>query len=413
MDLVQKLTILAGAAKYDASCASSGSQRERPAGGLGNTSLGGICHSWSDDGRCISLLKILLTNYCIYDCAYCANRRSNDIPRAGFTVDEVVNLTVNFYRRNYIEGLFLSSGVVKSPDHTMEQMIAIVEKLRLEHGFSGYVHLKAIPGASPELIRRAGLCADRLSVNIELPSADALQRLAPEKSKNDILGPMNAIDQGIAENRYDRKHFHQAPAFAPAGQSTQMIVGASPETDLRILTLSENLYRRYNLKRVYFSAYVPVNHNSLLPALIQPPLQREHRLYQADWLMRFYGFESKELLEPDQPNLPEGMDPKAAWALRHPQFFPVDVNRADYEVLLRVPGIGVRSAKRIVASRRFAALRRADLEILGVVMKRARYFVNCQADLADIMPAAWNQAKPGLPTSAPDLFRDPKQLLLF
>ena len=413
MDLVQKLTILAGAARYDASCASSGSRRERPAGGLGNTSLGGICHSWTDDGRCISLLKILLTNYCIYDCAYCANRRSNDIPRAGFTVDEMVNLTVSFYRRNYIEGLFLSSGVVKSPDHTMELMLSVVEKLRREHHFNGYIHLKAIPGASLELIRRAGLCADRLSVNIELPSEDALRRLAPEKRKDDILVPMNLIDKGIAENRSDRKRFHRAPAFVPAGQSTQMIIGASPETDLRILTLSENLYRRYSLKRVYFSAYIPVNSGNLLPALAQPPLNREHRLYQADWLMRFYGFASKELLEPEQPNLPEDMDPKAAWALRHPQFFPVDVNLVDYEILLRVPGIGLKSAQRIIASRRFARLRREDLTTLGVVMKRARYFVNCQGDLADPLPTAWNQVKPGLLATAPDPFRDPKQLLLF
>ncbi len=377
MDLIGKVQILAGAARYDASCASSGSQREAAGGGMGNTSMGGICHSWSDDGRCISLLKILFTNVCIYDCAYCANRCSHDIPRASLTVEEVVSLTMNFYRRNYIEGLFLSSGVLRSPDYTMECLVQVVERLRVEHSFHGYIHLKAIPGAAAGLIRRAGLLVDRLSVNIELPSQASLQRLAPDKSKAGILGPMSLIGQGITESRAERRTSRHAPRFSPAGQSTQMIIGATPETDLQILRLAENLYDRYRLKRVYYSAYMPVGKASLLPVLASPPLRREHRLYQADWLLRFYGFQSAELLDDANPLLDEGLDPKAAWALRHPQFFPVDLNRADYETILRVPGIGVRSAKKLVTARTFAAIRYEDLRKIGVVVKRARFFVTC------------------------------------
>lgn len=374
---MRKIDVLAGAARYDASCASSGNRREGPAGGLGSTCMGGICHSWSDDGRCISLLKILFTNCCIYDCAYCANRCSSDVPRASFTVAEVVRLTVDFYRRNYIEGLFLSSGIVRSPDHTMEQLVQVVETLRSVEQFHGYIHLKAIPGASPALLQRAGLCVDRLSVNIELPSQASLQRLAPDKSRQDILGPMSQIGRCIAESRAERRRTRKAPRFSPAGQSTQMIVGASPESDLHILRLAENLYGRYGLRRVYYSAYIPVGKPSVLPARREPPLRREHRLYQADWLLRFYGFQSAELLDEQQPFLDEGLDPKAAWALRHPQFFPVSLNRADYEALLRVPGIGVTSARRLVAARRFAPVRYDDLAKIGVVLRRARFFIDC------------------------------------
>ena len=384
MDIARKLEILSAAARYDASCSSSGGGgRRAPAGGIGNTSSGGICHSWADDGRCISLLKLLLSNCCVYDCAYCANRRSNDVPRATFTPDEVVTLTLDFYRRNYIEGLFLSSGVLVSPDHTMERLVLVAEKLRNQHGFGGYIHLKAIPGASPELVRRAGLCVDRLSVNIELPSGDSLQKLAPEKSKTDILRPMGWIGDGILESRAERRKSRRAPRFAPAGQSTQMIVGASPESDLHILKLSANLYHRYDLKRVYYSAYVPVNTAGNLPVLRAPPLLREHRLYQADWLMRFYGFACDEILDAESPNLDETLDPKAAWALRNPHFFPVDVNRAEHGWLLRVPGIGVTSAARIATARRCATLRYDDLKTLGVVLKRARFFIRCPG-----MPAA-------------------------
>lgn len=377
MDLLQKIEILGAAARYDASCASSGSRREAPAGGLGNTSACGICHSWADDGRCISLLKLLLTNFCEYDCAYCSNRRSNDVPRAAFTVQEVVDLTVDFYRRNYIEGLFLSSGVSGGPDATMERMILVAKKLRTEHRFGGYIHLKAIPGASPDLIRRAGLYADRLSVNIELPSGDALRKYAPEKNKEAILKPMGLIGKSIEENREERKKTRRIPRFSPAGQSTQMIVGASPESDMQILHLSSSLYQHFNLKRVYYSAYIPVGDTRQLPALPVPPLRREHRLYQADWLMRFYGFTAGEILDERNPQLDEQLDPKSAWALRNPHFFPVDLNRAELGTLLRVPGIGPQSAKRIVSSRRFGAIRFEHLAKIGVVLKRARYFITC------------------------------------
>ncbi len=377
MDLADKVGVLAGAARYDVSCASSGSRRRNRQGGLGQAATSGICHSWSDDGRCISLLKILFSNHCVYDCAYCANRASNPIERASFTVDEVVRLTVNFYRRNYIEGLFLSSGVVRSPDYTMEQLVQVAERLRREERFNGYIHLKAIPGASPELVRRAGRAADRVSVNIELPSEASLCALAPQKRKGDILGPMNDLGRAIAASREERRRDRRAPLFAPAGQSTQLIVGASPEDDRQILRLSEGLYRTFRLRRVYYSAFVPVNDDTRLPHPDGPDLLREHRLYQADWLVRQYGFESAEVLPDDTRYLDRALDPKSAWALRHIDRFPVEVNRADYETLLRVPGIGVRSAKRIVSSRRIAALSHEDLDRIGVVMKRARHFVTC------------------------------------
>jgi putative DNA modification/repair radical SAM protein len=377
-DRAKKLTILTEAAKYDASCASSGSSSLRPGAKTGNVSQSGICHSWSADGRCISLLKLLFSNECIYDCAFCVNRRSNDIARASFTVAEVVDLTLNFYVRNYIEGLFLSSAVPVCPDDTMADMVRVAETLRRQHGFGGYIHLKAIPGASPELIARAGRLADRLSVNIELPTELSLKRLAPQKSRDRILSPMRQIGRSIFESAEERRKSRRAPVFAPAGQSTQLIVGASPEPDRQILALSESLYRKFNLKRVYYSAYVPVNDDSRLPALPLPPLLlREHRMYQADWLLRYYHFAAGELLDETYPDLDEDLDPKSSWALRHPEFFPVEVNRADYEALLRVPGMGVLSARRIIKARRFASLSAEDLKKTGVVMKRARYFITC------------------------------------
>ncbi|NTU97851.1 MAG: putative DNA modification/repair radical SAM protein [Chlorobiaceae bacterium] len=377
METLAKLQILSGAARYDASCASSGCRREGNPYSTGNTSQSGICHSWSDDGRCISLLKILLSNDCIYDCAYCVNRTSNPVERASFEAREVVELTMEFYRRNYIEGLFLSSAVMKSPDQTMERMVSVVEMLRTEERFGGYIHLKIIPGSSPELVRRAGFYADRISVNIELPSQESLKRLAPQKEKHSILEPMTLIGRQIGENLVERRSSRKAPKFAPAGQSTQMIVGASPESDFQILRLSQGLYRKMNLKRVYYSAFVPVNQDNRLPVLAAPPLLREHRLYQADWLLRFYGFTAEEILSDDMPNLDESFDPKTAWALRHPEFYPVEINRADYATLLRVPGIGVTSARRIIAARRFSVITPEGLKKIGVVMKRAKYFITC------------------------------------
>jgi putative DNA modification/repair radical SAM protein len=394
MDIHEKLQILSGAARYDASCASSGCGREGPSRGTGNTSLGGICHSWADDGRCISLLKVLLSNDCRYDCAYCVNRSSNPVPRASFTAREVVDLTMDFYRRNYIEGLFLSSAVMKGPDQTMEEMVRVAEILRNEERFGGYIHLKVIPGSSSELIRRAGLAADRISVNIELPSSESLHRLAPQKSRESILGPMKLIGGQIGTSLVERGKSRKAPRFAPAGQSTQMIIGASPETDFQILKLSQGLYNRINLKRVYYSAFVPVNDDNRLPVLASPPLLREHRLYQADWLLRFYGFSAEEILSDEAPNLDESFDPKTAWALRHPEFFPVEINCADYGTLLRVPGIGVTSARRIIAARRFSVITPEGMKKIGVVMKRAKYFITCSGrpfEKTDHQPARLRQ----------------------
>ncbi len=371
-----QIRILANAARYDASCSSSGSRREQQ-GAVGNTSPSGICHSWADDGRCISLLKILLTNACRYDCVYCANRRSNPIERASFTVEQLVRLTMDFYERNYIEGLFLSSAIPVSPDDTMERMLAVVRTLRKRERFGGYIHLKAIPGANLALIREAGLYADRLSVNIELPSEASLCQLAPEKTKQDIIRPMSYIGQTIRETREERKSGFRPPSFVPAGQSTQLIVGASPETDHQILRLSEGLYRSFGLKRVYYSAYVPVNEDSRLPVLRAPPLLREHRLYQADWLVRLYGFKAAEILSDPEDNLDVELDPKSAWALRHPEFYPIEVNRDSYERLLRVPGVGLTSAQRIVEARRLGPLTFDDLKRIGVVLRRARYFLTC------------------------------------
>ena len=378
--VIQKLKILTESAKYDVSCASSGTvRRNSRKDGLGNTVGGwGICHSFSEDGRCISLLKIMLTNYCIYDCAYCINRVSNDIPRATLSVSELVDLTIEFYRRNYIEGLFLSSGVVRNPDYTMERLVRVAKDLREVHRFNGYIHLKSIPGASEELVRQAGRYADRLSVNLEIPTEKNLKLLAPEKDHQSVYKPMLYIQQGALESAEERKKHRHAPRFAPAGQSTQMIVGATSETDRDILNVSSALYQRPTMKRVYYSGYISVNtYDKRLPALKQPPLVRENRLYQADWLLRFYQFRVDELVDDASPDLDLEVDPKLAWALRHPEFFPVNILTADYEALLRVPGIGVRSARRIVLSRRFSRIGLYDLKRMGAVVKKARYFITC------------------------------------
>lgn len=367
MTVEEKLKILTDGAKYDAACTSSGVARTG-AGGIGSTSASGICHAFSGDGRCISLLKILLSNACCYDCAYCVNRVSNDIPRATFTPEEIAELTINLYRRYYIEGLFLSSGILGSPDNTVQQMIKALELLRGKYRFRGYIHAKAIPGASQSLLQRLGELADRLSSNIELPSRRSLELLAPQKEKEQVLAPMGYIRDRRAAG--DKR-------FAPAGQSTQMIIGATPESDLQIITLAQKLYQKFELRRVFFSAYIPVADNSLLPALdSKPPLLREHRLYQADWLMRFYGFKADEILDESRPYFNEFLDPKCNWAINHPEVFPVDVNRASYALLLRVPGIGVKSAKRILVARRQRRLDVAALTRLGVVMKRAKYFID-------------------------------------
>jgi putative DNA modification/repair radical SAM protein len=379
VDVFDKLKILTDAAKYDVACTSSGVNKKAAIGGIGSAAASGICHSFSADGRCISLLKVLLTNVCAYDCKYCVNRRSNDTIRAAFTPRELADLTINFYRRNYIEGLFVSSGVLKNPDYTSEQIIETLRILREEHKFSGYIHAKAIPGTDSTLLTRLGMLADRMSVNIELPSKSSLQLLAPDKSKHAILAPMAYIQNRIQENTKDIVLYRHAPKFVPAGQSTQMIIGATPDTDLQILNLTESLYKRYKLKRVFFSAYTPVAENSSLPALdTSPPLWREHRLYQADWLLRFYGFAANELLDEKQQNFNPYLDPKCFWALCHMEFFPMDINRAPFHDLLRVPGIGTTSAQRIVAARRTTTLTFDDLKKLGVVLKRAKHFITCK-----------------------------------
>ncbi len=382
MSLMEKLGILSDAAKYDVSCSSSGVSRRGDGTGIGNTVAGGICHSFGADGRCISLLKVLFTNECIYDCKYCINRRSNDVPRASFTPDEICDLTIQFYRRNYIEGLFLSSGILYSPSYTMELIYEAVHKLRTKYRFQGYIHVKAIPGADPELVKRLGLLADRMSVNLELPTADGLKSLAPNKHRKNILTPMRQIQQGITQNKNEIVAFRHAPSFVPAGQSTQMIVGATPESDYQIMMVAENLYKKFDLKRVYYSAFVSVNADKSLPALPGgPPLLREHRLYQADWLLRFYGFEAQELLSEGKPNFNVLLDPKADWALRHLEQFPVEINRASYQTILRVPGIGVKSARRIVRARRNGSLNFDDLKKIGVTLKRALYFITCNGKM--------------------------------
>ena len=384
IDIYDKLTILSDSAKYDVACTSSGVDRNGKLGSIGSAVKAGICHSFSADGRCISLLKVLMTNICIFDCKYCVNRESNDIVRTGFTPLELAELTINFYRRNYIEGLFLSSGVIISPNNTVEQMVKVLELLRNVYHFGGYIHVKAIPGADNELITRLGLLADRMSINIELPSQESLKLLAPNKTKESILRPMGLISTKIQENSSDLVKFRHASKFVPAGQSTQLIVGATPDTDHKILTLTEALYKKYHLKRVFFSAYMPVAEHSLLPSVdIKPPLMREHRLYQADWLLRFYGFEAKELLDEQHPNFNLEVDPKCNWALNHLEQFPLEINKAPYELLLRVPGIGVTSANRIITARRSGPIDFSGLKKLGIVLKRAQYFITCKGKIME------------------------------
>ncbi len=377
MDLAKKLSILADAAKYDASCASSGTTKRnaRTSGGIGSTIGTGICHSYTPDGRCVSLLKILLTNYCIYDCLYCINRTSSGVQRARFTVDEVVTLTLDFYRRNYIEGLFLSSGIIRNPDYTMEQVVAVARKLRVDHQFRGYIHLKTIPEASQELIEAAGLYADRISINVELPTPGDLERLAPEKNIDRIRKSMTGIQERITESKVERRTRKKAPVFAPAGQSTQMIVGATPTSDTAILEQASSMYQAHRLRRVYYSAFSPIPDASSKLPLVAPPLIREHRLYQADWLMRFYGFQAKELTSVEQPNLSLEIDPKLAWAMRNRHAFPVDLNKAPRETMLRVPGLGVKNVDRMLQVRRWKRLRLADLVTLHVPMKKTLPFI--------------------------------------
>lgn len=382
----EKLEILADAAKYDVSCASSGSNRKNDNKGLGNAS-NGICHAYTEDGRCVSLLKILLTNFCIYDCAYCVSRKSNDIQRAAFTVQEVVDLTINFYRRNYIEGLFLSSGIFKNPDYTMERLVLVAKKLRTEHKFNGYIHLKTIPGASDELMKEAALYADRLSVNVEMPTKESLQLLAPDKNREAMLKPMKYIDQAIIQNREEKKLFKKAPLFAPAGQSTQMVIGATPETDFQILYLSHFFYKKFHLRRVYYSGYVPISNDNRLPAIGTPvPMIRENRLYQADWLMRFYHFKVDEIVDAAYPLLDTQVDPKLAWALRNMHLFPVDVNKADYLLIMRVPGIGLRSAQKICEARKFARLDLGHLKKIGISLNKAKHFITAGNTQKDMQP---------------------------
>ena len=383
MSVAKKLNILSDAAKYDVACTSSGVDRRNDGTGIGNCVKAGICHSFSADGRCISLLKILFTNECIYDCKYCVNRSSNDVERTAFTPDEVCELTIEFYRRNYIEGLFLSSGVWKSPNFTMEMLYQTLLKLRTQYHFQGYIHVKAIPGASSELIEKVGFLADRMSVNLELPTAEGLKKLAPHKNRKNILTPMRQVQQGVKINKQEIMLYRNAPRFVPAGQSTQMIIGATPENDFQILNVAEALYKNFDLKRVFYSAFVHVNEDSALPARGDegPPLLREHRLYQADWLLRYYGFEAKELLSEQNPNFNVLIDPKCNWALEHLEVFPVEINRADYHLLLRVPGIGYKSASRIVKARKMGMLQFEDLKKMGVVLKRALYFITCNGKM--------------------------------
>lgn len=383
MSIYEKLQILTDAAKYDVACTSSGVERKGDGTGIGNCSKAGICHSFSADGRCISLLKILFTNECIYDCKYCVNRSSNDVIRTSFTPDEICTLTMEFYRRNYIEGLFLSSGILKNPNYTMELIYAALYKLRHVCNFQGYIHVKAILGADPILIQKVGFLADRMSVNLELPTAESLRLLAPHKSRKNILAPMRLVQEKSKENRQELTLYKSAPRFVPAGQSTQMIIGASPETDYQILRVAESLYQKFGLKRVFYSAFVAVNEDKALPARTSdgPPLLREHRLYQADWLLRYYKFEANELLNEKNPNFNIFLDPKCNWALNHLEYFPVEVNRASYDVLLRVPGIGYKSAGRIVKARRFGSLGFEDLRKMGVVLKRALYFITCSGKM--------------------------------
>lgn len=378
--ITEKLHILSDAAKYDVSCSSSGSKRKNE-GGLGNGNGTGICHAYTEDGRCVSLLKILLTNHCIYDCAYCVSRKSNDVKRAAFTVDEVVQLTINFYRRNYIEGLFLSSGIFSNPDYTMERLVRIAKKLRTEEKFFGYIHLKTIPGASEALIQEAGRWADRLSINIEMPTEKSLALLAPDKNRKDMLTPIKYLRNEIIKYKEEKKIFRSTPNFAPAGQSTQMVIGATPESDMEILGIANYFYSKMNMKRVYYSGYVPVSTDSRLPAMGSPvPVMRENRLYQADWLLRFYGFKVEEIVNPSHPLLDLDIDPKLGWAISHPDIFPVDINTADAELIKRIPGIGLKSAGKIIKARKFSTLNFEHLKKIGIALNRAKYFICASGD---------------------------------
>lgn len=412
----EKLQILADAAKYDVSCSSGGGKRKNDNKGLGNSSPSGICHTYTEDGRCVSLLKILLTNHCIFDCAFCVSRKSNDIKRAAFTVEEVVELTMNFYRRNYIEGLFLSSGIFKNPDYTMERLLRIVKKLRLEQRFNGYIHLKTIPGASDELLQEAGLYADRMSINLEMPTEAGLKKLAPDKSHAEVRKPLGLIRDGITELKTESRLIKSIPKFVPAGQSTQMVVGATPETDKEIMFAAAEYYKTFSLKRVYYSGYIPISNDERMPVLgSQPPLLRENRLYQTDWLMRFYGFTVEEILNDEHPDLDAQVDPKLAWALRNPAVFPVDVNTAEYRMILRIPGVGVSSAQKIVQARKFGKLHRYQLAKMGIALNRAQHFLRC----AD-SPFRLNESDPAgirqtILADSKSKFRDPaaNQLSLF
>lgn len=378
----EKLSILADAAKYDVSCSSSGSKRQNQNKGLGNASMSGICHSFTEDDRCVSLLKILLTNHCIYDCAFCVSRKSNDVKRAAFTMQEVVDLTINFYRRNYIEGLFLSSGIFKNADFTMERLLLIVKKLRLEENFNGYIHLKTIPGASDELLKEAGLYADRMSINLEMPTEEGLKLVAPEKSHKDVKKPLGFIHQQRVEFNAERKLIKSTPTFVPAGQSTQMVIGATPENDMQIMYTANQYYNDFQLKRVYYSGFIPINHNdNMLPSIgTQPPLLRENRLYQTDWLIRFYQFDVTEILNQQNPHLDTDIDPKLSYALRNLYLYPIDINTADYHLILRIPGIGVQSAKKIVTARKFGKIYSYQLKRLGIAYNRAKFFMTCADD---------------------------------
>jgi putative DNA modification/repair radical SAM protein len=373
----EKLNILADAAKYDVSCSSSGGKRKNE-GGIGDSSASGICHTYTEDGRCVSLLKILLTNHCIYDCAFCVSRSSNDVKRAAFTVDEVVDLTMNFYRRNYIEGLFLSSGIFKNADYTMERLLSIVKKLRTEQKFHGYIHLKTIPGASEELIKEAGLYADRMSINLELPTEAGLKIVAPEKSHDAVKKPLEFINNVIKTVKEDKKLIKSTPLFVPGGQSTQMVIGATPENDFEIMSVANEFYKNYDLKRVYYSAYIPISNNKLLPQIgSAPPIVRENRLYQTDWLLRFYGFKLEEILNQNHSDLDLDIDPKLSWALRNPQFFPININTANYKDIIRIPGIGRQSAMKIISSRKYGNLHEYQVKKMGIAFNRAQHFMVC------------------------------------
>jgi len=412
----EKLNILADAAKYDVSCSSSGGTRKNDNKGLGDSHASGICHTYTEDGRCVSLLKILLTNHCIYDCAFCVSRKSNDIERAAFTVEEVVSLTINFYRRNFIEGLFLSSGIFKNADFTMERLLKVVKKLRLEERFNGYIHLKTIPGASEELIREAGLYADRMSINLEMPTEKGLKLLAPEKSHEDVKRPLGFVQNQIVQFNDEKKLIKSTPKFVPAGQSTQMVIGATPETDKDIMHTADAFYKNFSLKRVYYSGYIPISHDNRLPLIgTQPPLIRENRLYQTDWLMRFYGFNVNELLNDANPHLDVDIDPKLSWALRNLQFFPIDINVAAYKMILRIPGIGVSSAKKIVQARKFGKLRIDQLKKIGVAYNRAKHFIKCADTPYQIKDYQGTQIKSFILAESQSKYlkNDVQQLILF